>query len=143
MFASDQTFMEHLAENYPDIDWDNLPDLESAPDVFTIQGQIRYRYVYKTKGKESKGYHGFTFGKAFATREEAEVALEQLKHDPQYSEEHLHGETCFTDTYLGPLIWDQMRIEVRKPTALVDLHMMRAWRADILSGKKIFPMYLP
>jgi hypothetical protein len=74
---SNEDFMKQLEEEFPGEDWDNLPDIETLPDVFTVHG---YQMVDsppsgKFQGKFGKQKTGFTVHKEYPTRQEAEVGL--------------------------------------------------------------------
>lgn len=46
-------------------------------------------------------------------------------------------------SYLGPVIFEKTHVLKTKPRNGLMLSLMKEWRAEILEGKKVFPMYLP
>lgn len=123
---SNEDFMKQLEEEFPGEDWDNLPDIETLPDVFTVHG---YQMVDsppsgKFQGKFGKQQTGFTVHKEYPTRQEAEAQVERCK------------------TWEG-VIPESIEIRVNKPEAEVWKRFCKDCREAIGRGEKVFPMYLP
>ena len=111
---SNEEFLASLAEDYPNVDWDNLPDLESSPDVFVVH--------FKEPGRFNPRY--CQIHKEYETEEEAKRYITELM--PK----------VFPEAY---------DVEIRRSKAdhLTWLHIFRELRNEVLSGEKVFPMYLP
>jgi hypothetical protein len=117
MANTNEEFMKKIERDYPDVDWDNITDINLVPNIFKISG---YEYV---NGHRKK----FEIYQEYKSKEEAEVVLDQMRQNPVWSK----------------VIWDSVKIRETKPLAAVELSLTKELRADILEGKKVFPMYLP
>jgi hypothetical protein len=165
---TNEKFMEDLAKSYPpDFDWNAVPDPETLPPIYMVEGErwsdtstffkhetqeaaeahaqnvrekwsgVKYGSVKVTKGREewypenvekwSVDYQTrehFSISNEYATLAEAEAQIERMK------------------TW-GNVIQDSVKIVEKSPSAAVDLWLLKIFREEILSGKKVFPMYLP
>lgn len=126
---TNEDFLKSLAEDYPNQDWDNLPDLDSAPVVFYIKHKVKWtdkRDVERIDGCESQ--------KEYATKDEVLLGIEEMKKNPSYHT---------VQSRPVEFLWDTVEICERKPHDLVCLHLMHDLRADVLAGEEVFPMHLP
>lgn len=150
---TNEGFMEMLEEEFADVDWDNLPPIDSKPTYWTIDGMQWRRLDFVLKGSEIKDKIGFGCGR-FNSQEEAQAALEAMPSNPQFAEEQLiddqtvpghklEGNSLVHKEYLGPVIFDTLRLVEHHDDELTTLHLYKEFRDDILAGKKVFPMYLP
>ena len=123
---TNEQFMADLERDFPDEDWDKVPDPDTFPDVYTVHGQ--QWDVQWMKGMRPPYWDcrtvSFSVDGEFSTIEEAQVQVEKCKAWPKVVPWSLEIKTC-------------------KPVAAVDKFLMKEFRADILAGKKVFPMYLP
>jgi len=130
---TDEEFMAGLERDYPNEDWDSVPDPETFPDIYTVHGQ-QWEQTMPFKGKQlpPRKTH-FSVGAEYATMEEAQAQVEKCKAwGTTY-----HNRSTFT------IIPESLEIKAEKPRAAVDKWLMKGFREDILAGKKVFPMYLP
>ena len=151
MAATNEEFLEGLERDYPDMDWDNLPDIEDAPDVWIIDGWEHHRRRFlKHKDREERIRNhtiAFFIGHEYTSYEEAAAKLESMKTDPTWCEEKLSndnsdGPVPFIE-HTGPVIFEQTTIRKTKPRESIDLHVMSQLREKVLAGEKVFPMHLP
>ena len=130
---TNEEFMADLERDYPNEDWDNLPDPETFPDVYTVHGkQWEQTMPFKDKQLPPRQVE-FEVGVEYATIEEAQAQVEKCK---AWGTTYYHRST-FT------VIPESLEIRAVKPREAVDKWLMKEFRADILAGKKVFPMYLP
>ena len=150
---TDEDFMKDLEEQCPDVDWNNIPSVDSKPTHFVIRGMQWHRLDFVFKKKEIKSKCGFEWGR-FDSKEEAESALkelpnhsilskEQLIEDQTVSGHELEENSLAHKEYIGPFILDTLHIVELHDEELVNLQLCKSFRDDILAGKSIFPMYLP
>jgi hypothetical protein len=151
MAATNEQFLEGLEKDYPDVDWDNLPDTETAPDVWIIDGWEHERTVFlKHKDRderERKRTIAFSISHEYTSYEEAAAKLQSMKTDPLWCEEKLtddnsDGPVPFIK-HMGPVIFERTTIRKTKPRESLNLYVMKELREKVLAGKKVFPMYLP
>lgn len=126
MRLTNDQFMADLERDYPNENWDAVPDPETFPDVYTVHGkQHESQYM---KGMTPPYWHhyqlSFTVDAEYATIEEAQAQVERCK--------------TWEDVVL-----DSLEIRNVKPRHACDKWMLKMFREDILAGKKVFPMYLP
>lgn len=79
MNTTNEEFLAELEKDYPNFDWDNLQDIEQAPDVYKVEGQQHRRKVFKDSGHEIKDIIHFSIGVEYATLELAENQVENMK----------------------------------------------------------------
>ncbi len=115
----DVEFLQELAESCPDIDWDHLPGLEDAPDVFVVKGM---KITTNRRGNDFSC--DFQVDAEYKTREEAEAQLKRC------------------ETWSG-VILASLNVSTEKPSSLVYLHLAKAFRDDILAGRKVFLLEWP
>lgn len=65
MNMTDEEFMASLPKEYPDVDWDTLPSLDSYPDVFVVSGKNTDGYQFSVNGE-------------YATIEEAQIISDRF-----------------------------------------------------------------
>ena len=152
---TNQSFLTMIEEEYPDVDWDNLPSLDSKPTYWTIRGMQWHRYDFVAD--EDKV--GFECGR-YSTEEEALAKIESMKTDPAFCEEQLHDDQtvpghAMADNslrhkeYIGPVIfdsphkWEQLYVLELPDDELSCLHRYKGFLDRIEKGEKVFPMYLP
>jgi len=123
---TNEEFLKQMEEEFPGEDWDNLPDIETLPDVFTVHGLqwMDSPPSGKFKGKFGKQKTGFTVQGEYATRAEAEAQVERCK------------------TWEG-VIPESLEIRENKPEKEVWKRFSKDCRDAIGRGEKVFPMYLP
>jgi hypothetical protein len=158
MYQDNKTFLEELEQDYPDVDWDNLPDLDSAEDEYFIDGLQYHRLHFSHRVCETYGERpekdiiskiGIELG-PYKTEEEAEEMRQKMLTEDRWQKEQLEKvgselDPIRSDKYFGPVINDSLKIQKRKPRDLVMLHTMKSLRDRVLQDpdKQIFPMYLP
>jgi hypothetical protein len=119
---TDKQFLADLEKEYPNEDWDKMPNPDSFSDVYTVHGlQWDIRHF---KGNTKQHKVGFSVNAEYATIEEAQAQVEKCK------------------------VWENVipeSIEIRagKPQEIVHKFLIKELRQDILDGKNVFPMYLP
>jgi hypothetical protein len=138
---TEQDFWTTLQQDFPDVDWDNVPDIESVPNVFEISG-MRPRRLHFFDGKDIESQVSFGIGE-FSTQEKAITHLEEIKTDPQYCSWYMTKSHGHMQEFLGPVIWDTVKIDAVKPVESVYLDFMKHMREDVLAKKVTFPVYVP
>lgn len=148
---TDEEFLKMIEEEFQDVDWDNLPDLESSPSHWEIHGmQWRRLHFLEYKGKPARSHKpdkiGFGMGE-FASKEEAEAKLESMRTDPDYTEERLtrdwSDKPIPSQEFTGPLIFDTVKVTEHKSAELITLHLYKDFLDRIKKGEKVFPIALP
>lgn len=144
MMWTNENFLKMIERDYPDVDWDNIPPIDSKPTHWEIDGLEHRRLVFPD-GKEIKDKVGFSISKEYPTKEEAEAKLESMKNDPSWCEENLNEDhyTDLSTEYYGPVDFDSVKIIEMVDDELMWLHVYKGWLDEIKSGKKVFPMALP
>ena len=123
---TDKQFMEDLERDYPNEDWDNVPNPDSFPDVYTVHGarwETNYMSGMRPPYWDTRKVY-FSVEGEYKTREEAEEQVERCK--------------TWED-----IVPESLEIRAVKPREAVHKWLCKEWREDILAGKKVFPMYLP
>lgn len=120
MAISDHDFLRMIEEEFPNEDWDAVPDPETLPDIYKVQGQ----WLQPAAGKRKECVESFEVQNEYVTREQAEAQLERCK------------------TWEGVLP-ESLKIVTLKPWAALSRALYRDWRREILEGKKVFPLNLP
>lgn len=165
-YENNEEFLKELETDYPDVDWDNLPDEDSQPDVYHIDGMQWHRYHFYAQEsrasnnwqakeeKDDKSQIGIGF-EEIKSKEQAEKLLaEILDPNSKWQQERFHAhhtleidgvEIPWSDEYIGPVISETMKIRVSKPWDYLDLQIMASLRKQCLEEpeQQIFPMYLP
>ena len=115
MAASDNEFMAMLEKDFPNENWDNVPDPETLPDIYIIQG--------KQRGSGNWPIH-FEVHQEYTTMEAAQIQVEHCKQ--------------WTD-----VIADTIEIIPKKSANAVWKWMYKEWKERIEKGDSVFPMNLP
>jgi len=142
----DENFMKMLEEEFPDVDWDNLPLIDSKPTHWTIRGMQWHRLEFVVKKEEIKSKCGFECGH-FPTKSEAQAFLDAISTNPLFCEEQLiHDQTVpghvlennplKSKEYLGPVIFDTLHLVELGDDELLTLHMYKVIRDRILKKGK-------
>ncbi len=143
---TNESFLEMIEKEHPDVDWDNLPPLDSKPTHWEIRGTMERRLHFLKKEKEIDTPCGFSCG-PFATKEEAEAKIESMKTDPNWCEEKLFDDKSNgpmpSMEYHGPVKFETIHLVELEDDELTMLHFYKGCLDDIKAGKKVFPMYLP
>jgi len=156
---TNESFLKMIEEEFPDVDWDNLPPLDSKPTYWVVRGMQWHRLDFVIKGSEIKSKCGIEVGR-FASKEEAEAKMESMRTDPAFCEEQLYDDQTVEGhpladnplrhkEYLGPVIFDaeeeynKLHVIELKDDELSTLHLYKGFLDEIKEGKKVFPMYLP
>lgn len=164
-FSNNEEFLKELERDYPDMDWDGLPDLNAYPDVWHVEGmQWRRLHFFAQEARKSNNWQtkderdikdqiGIGFGELSLEAAE-KLSAEILNLDSKWQREEFHRHNTITidgveipwsDEYFGPVINDTMKIRKSKAWSAISLHLMRELRQQILDNpqEQIFPMYLP
>lgn len=119
MLTDDEQFLKDLEKDFPNVDWDNLPDIETIPDIYIVEG-MNWDVVKAGLAKEIK----FSIDKEYKTKEEAEKQIEICK------------------TWNG-IIPESLTIKTQKPEEEVFKRFYADCLKRIKNGEKVFPIYLP
>jgi len=123
MFAKDNDdFLKQLAEEFPDEDWDNLPELDSIPDIWTLC--IHWKKTWR--GGDLIGGLGSEEWE-FETKELAEAHVEQMR---QRDDAH-------------KVDFDSINISREKPFKGFYKNWCKETLERVNKGEKVFPIYLP
>lgn len=113
MMKSNEEFMDYISKKYPNVDWDNLPDIDTIKDIHIIQG-IAYN--------EEKEECPFELDKEFASLKEAEEALEHV---------------CSSMDNLVP---HSLKIVSMMPSEQSVIYLYSGVIKRIKNGEKVFPL---
>lgn len=141
---TDKEFMEELARDYPNQNWDEVPDPSTLPSVYTVSGKKQIVTRSLINGKTTKILEHFQINTEFPTKESAEEYIEKMR--PTWSKVVFRDESLTWRNKLvwsGPYLFDTIQIQEKKPVDAVMLSTVAEFRKEILSGKTVFPMSLP
>ena len=114
MYLTNEQFLKDIAIDFPDTDWDNLPDVSTCPDVFVVKG----------KSNEDKGTYDFEIDKEYTTKEEAEAQVKRM------------------ETWEN-VVPGSVEIIQDKSKDILYKYWVASCLKDIKEGKKVFPLLLP
>ncbi len=123
---TNEQFLSDLDRDFPNENWDAVPDPETFPDVYTVHGKT-HRSTYMKGMQPPRWVHdqmAFAVDAEYATIEEVQAQVELCK--------------MWKD-----IVLDSLEIRTVKPRHAVEKWLMKTLREDVLAGKKVFPMYLP
>ncbi len=133
---NDEEFLKYIAKNYPDVDWDNLPD---NPKIFVIEGKRSEKRIFKDYGKEMITTTHFVVGVEYATRELAEAQLKSM-HET-WAETQTYEHEYYTD--IETVMPESWHIVEKYSIKDSELDMLALFKEKIDAGEKLFPIYLP
>jgi hypothetical protein len=166
MYESNEDFLRELEISHPGVDWDNLPDLDTYPNVYIVEGmQHRRLHFYAQEAragnnwtasneKDDRDQIGIGFGEQ-PSLEAAEKLLakildpnsewQQERFDHRYSSTIDGVEIVWSDEYFGPVINETIKIRINKPWDALSLNFLASMRKQVLEKpeEQIFPMYFP
>ena len=116
---NNEELMQMIAEEFPNEDWEALPDIGSIPDIYKVRGKMME--LFGMVGKQKWREVHFEVQTEFATREEAE---KQVQH-------------CYEWEDTVP---NSIEIVALKPSEALWKDIYKDWRKDILSGNKVLPI---
>jgi len=160
MYANNEEFLKELEQDYPSMDWDNIPSEDTHPDVYTVECYFHRRLHFfacppgegnnwkATEARDIKSEMMMGFGET--TFEKAQK-IKAMLLDPNgdWQKEMIYEDNSDhplpSIEYHGPIINDTIVIRKHKPWAAVNLGIMKSLRQEVLENpeKQIFPMYLP
>jgi hypothetical protein len=141
---TDEDFMKELDRDYPNQDWDNVPDPQTLPNVYKISGKTQIVVRILSTGITTKIQEHFQIATEFPSREAAEEFIKErtmIWSSVFFKDESLSWGKRLTWT--GTRLMDSIVIEQRKPEDACVLATVADFRKQILSGKKVFPLSLP
>jgi len=141
---TDDDFMKELERDYPNENWDNIPDPSTLPSVYKIYGQKQVITKSLISGKTTKRLEHFEIGVEFKTKEEAENCIKE--NTESWSKVHFSDDSLTWRRNLvwsGPHLMDSIKIQEKKPSDAVAMSTIAQFRKQILAGEKVFPIYLP
>jgi hypothetical protein len=121
MMMTNEEFMAQLQRDFPEEDWDSVPDPDTQPDIYVVSG---WRWTDENQSGLNGEKIAFSVEGEFTTREDAETQVERCKRWPG-------------------VIPDSLSIQAAKPAKVVWKHFCKESRSRILVGENVFPMYLP
>lgn len=136
LIQSNEEFLEYVSRNYPDIDWDNLPENSK---IFVIEGKGLEKRIFKSSGNESSSIAHFVIGVEYPTKELAEVQLKKMHETWPATQTYEHSNWTDID-YVMPDSWVIVEKYSMKDSELDTIAMIKE---NIDVGVEVFPLYLP
>ena len=123
-------FLERIAEHYADVDWDNLPPLDSKPGRWKIVGVYRpERRVFSDGSPVEEGEFKFTIRGSWDSEEDLAKELARLKNSDRWNKEDNvtinEGKRDQYIAYRGAVQWERTETEFFHDDELAELHFYK------------------
>lgn len=134
---TNESFIADIKKEFgKDFDWDSVPDPDTLPDIYVIEGIFKHQQHYY--------YHEpwkcFPEGDRLAVRRRVEFTSQE--EALQKLAELLEDAKKNPDSYQA-LHLPSLKVSADKPEKAVDMWLNRLFVLDIRAGIEVFPMYFP